>query len=87
MKRYEQRQEERNDRLVLVPCPCGEDARWYRARPTPENAPENAVCFLSDADFADNYCDACFVLAVPAADRPDWMRLCPADAPKPAHGA
>lgn len=77
---------ERGGRPALAPCPCGEDALWYRARPTPENAPENAVCFLMDADFADNYCEACFVLAVPAADRPNWTCLSLADTTERAHG-
>lgn len=60
---------------VLAPCPCGEDAVWHRARMMPEMAPEHAVCFLTDADFADNYCDKCFVLAVPRAERAGWERL------------
>ncbi len=65
---------------LLTPCPCGEDALWYQARPTPENAPDHAVCFLTDADFADNYCASCFALAVPPADRPNWTRLPSVDA-------
>ena len=61
--------------VQLVPCPCGEDAVWYQARSTPETAPEHTSCFLTDADFADNYCDACFVQAVPNAQWPRWERL------------
>jgi hypothetical protein len=41
----------------------------------PEQAPESAVCFLGDADFADNYCDDCFPQAVPEAERRAWRRL------------
>lgn len=59
----------------LVPCPCGEDAVWYRAAARPEDAPEGAVCFLTDADFADNYCDECFPLAVPTGERRFWTRI------------
>ncbi len=76
---YEQNQAGRDrPTALLAPCACGEDAVWYRARPTPENAPDHAVCFLMDADFSDNYCEACFVQTVPAADRLNWTRLSPA---------
>ncbi len=63
--------------VTLVPCPCGEDAVWYRKTMAPEKAPEHAACFLTDADFADNYCDDCFPQAVPEAERADWNRLDP----------
>jgi len=66
---------ERDERTVLVPCPCGEEAVWYKARATPEKAPEHAVCFLTDGDFADNYCEACFALAAPATERAGWEQL------------
>lgn len=61
--------------MKLVPCPCGGDAVWYRQAARPERAPEHAVCLLTDDDFADNYCDECFPLAVPADERPSWRRL------------
>ncbi len=63
-------------------CPCGANAVWRYARLAPENAPEHVVCFLTDADFADDYCASCFALAVPAAERPAWTRLFPADPAK-----
>ena len=64
-----------NEAASLVPCPCGEDAVWYRPAPRAEDAPEHAACLLADADFADNYCDDCFPLAVPPKERATWKRL------------
>src|SRR5688572_23714554 len=61
--------------MELVPCPCGEEAVWYKVATHPEKAPEHAVCFLMDEVFADNYCDECFVQAVPRAEWRDWERL------------
>ena len=58
-----------------APCPCGQHAVWYRVATTPEKAPEHAVCFLTDEDFADNYCDDCFAQVVPEAERKRWKRL------------
>ena len=59
----------------LVECPCGADAVWYKPRPRPEDAPEHAVCLLTDDEFADNYCEACFPQAVPPAERGAWKRI------------
>lgn len=59
----------------IVPCPCGADAVWYRAQTSPERVPEEAVCFLTDADFTDNYCEDCFPQAVPPSNRPQWKRI------------
>lgn len=61
--------------MKLAPCPCGADALWYKVATRPEEAPEHAVCLLTDDDFADNYCDACFARAVPEAERARWRRL------------
>lgn len=74
--------------MKLVPCPCGEDAVWYKIATAPEDAPESAVCLLMDDDFADNYCEDCFPLAVPEAERKGWRRIdteeLTVDAPRPA---
>lgn len=58
------------------PCPCGKaTAVWRRVGTLPESAPEETVCFLTDADFADDYCDACFAALVPERERRVWQRL------------
>ena len=59
----------------LAPCPCGAAATWQKAAMEPEKAPEHAVCLLTDEDFRDNYCDACFGQAVPPNERAGWKRL------------
>ena len=59
------------------PCPCGADATWYKVAMEPEKAPEHAVCLLRDEDFPDNYCQECFVQAVPEEERAGWKRLAP----------
>lgn len=61
-------------RNVATPCPCGRGAVWHRAPPRPEDAPEHAVCLLTDDDFVDRYCDECFPSRVPSHERPHWKR-------------
>lgn len=56
-------------------CPCGRaKAVWRRVGALPERAPEESVCFLTDADFSDDYCDTCFAAQVPEAERRVWKR-------------
>jgi hypothetical protein len=64
----------------LRPCPCGQQAVWHRDAPDPEQASEHAVCFLTDADFADDYCEACFTRfcqaeAMTPSERAAWQRV------------
>ena len=63
--------------MTRVRCSCGREAVWYRVGTAPEEAPEHAVCFLTDDDFADDLCDACFARTVPEAERDRWKRLDP----------
>lgn len=60
---------------ALPLCACGRPAIWEREPPRPEDAPEHAVCLLSDAEFADPYCDACFPKNVPPHERFLWRRI------------
>ncbi len=62
-------------RNAVTPCPCGRPAVWHRTPPRPEDAPEHAVCLLTDDDFADSYCDDCFPNKVSLRERPRWKRL------------
>lgn len=55
--------------IRILPCPCGENAVWYRDTDTP-----------TDTDRPPNLCEGCFPLAVPEAERDDWRRVPPADA-------
>lgn len=75
-----------NTERKLRPCPCGGKAVWFREPPDPERASEHAVCFLTEADFADDYCDACFDRfcaeeAMMLPERAAWKRI-----PETTHG-
>lgn len=56
-------------------CSCGQAAVWHKTPPRPEDAPEYAVCLLTDDDFADSYCDNCFGERVLPQERPFWKRI------------
>ncbi|MDQ2687420.1 MAG: hypothetical protein M3Y28_06090 [Armatimonadota bacterium] len=60
---------------VHLLCPCGQAAAWRKTPPRPEDAPEYAVCLLTDDDFADDYCDECFQSQVTLTERPLWKRI------------
>jgi hypothetical protein len=90
MNHLSERDKAERERRAAPPtprCSCGARAVWRHARPTPENAPEHVACFLTDADFADDYCASCFARAVSAAEQPAWTRLSPADVAKRTHGS
>lgn len=64
----------------LTPCPCSEDAVWYRVvlfpRWNPHGEPAGqAVTVMSADDFYEDLCDACFRQAIPPDDRDGWKRL------------
>jgi hypothetical protein len=65
----------------LAPCPCGEDAVWYRVTPPETPRAGRALAPVNAAESGDNLCDACFPLAIPPEGRAGWARLNAAFAP------
>lgn len=69
---------------MQLPCCCAAcgiaPAAWRRMTSAPEEAADDAVCFLTNKDFADavQYCAACFERLVPSRDRKRgraWVRM------------
>lgn len=60
----------------LSPCPCGNDAVWYRTRqavPTMERG--RAVSDITADSINENLCDGCFRGLIPEEKRDQWTRL------------
>jgi hypothetical protein len=75
--------EERDDAPErLAPCPCGEDAVWYRVKPPESPRAGRALAPLNADESGENLCDACFPLAVPPDRRSGWARLDAAARPR-----
>ena len=61
----------------LGPCPCGGDARWYRAELVTATSAGRAISNLTADDLNENLCDGCFLLLVPEGSRDGWTRAEP----------
>jgi hypothetical protein len=67
---------------TLAPCPCGEDAIWYRAEEPSSAAAASeprrsvgAATYGADDEAPPNLCEGCFPHAVPPAQQVLWKRV------------
>ena len=62
---------------ILTPCPCGEDAVWYRVVLAPDLTPGRgkAVSAMKANDFYEDLCDECFRAAFGADERDGWVHI------------
>ena len=60
----------------LSPCPCGNDAVWYRSKAAPAAQERGrAVSNITADAINENLCDGCFRGLIPEDKREEWTRL------------
>lgn len=62
---------------LLTPCPCGEDAVWYRVVMVPNLTPGRGkpISAMVANDFYEDLCDKCFRAAFGVDEQAGWVRL------------
>ena len=62
---------------TLSPCPCGEEAIYYRVaiRPADATGRGKAVSAMTPGDFHENLCADCFRDAFGVDEPAEWVRL------------